>query len=417
MPAPTTAVPGRGRTVTALFGGVGLSTAAYLAMITIAPLVAEDLLGSARWSGVPSTVAILGGAIGTTLLARLMARRGRFTGLIAGYLVGAAAAGVAALATMGGSTPLFLAAMSCIGVGAGAHRLARYASADLFPVERRAASISWMVWGGTIGSVAGPTLLEPSRALAAGLGMAGAAGPFLLGMTAIGGAALLLAGVGDRRLLCGVTERTTATHEAARELLRIPRVRLALVAMVVGQIVMVLIMTMTPIHVRSTGHGLTSIGLVISAHTFGMYALSPVSGMLSDRAGRIPILLIGSCLLMASGVLAASAGASQNQLVLALFLLGLGWNFGFVAGSALLTDDAPLAMRIQLQGVADSVVWGSGALASLSSGLLLAGWGYPTLSLAGATLAAVPMLAIVGYTIANREVPRSLRPETSARSE
>jgi MFS family permease len=371
-------------------------------MITIAPLVAEDLLGSPRWSGVPSTAAIVGGAIGTTLLAGIMARRGRYDGLLAGYVIAAVSSALAGAAVMVGSLPLFITALFFVGAGAGANRLARYASADLYPPERRAASISWMVWGATIGSIAGPTLLEPSRALATGLALAGEAGPFILGTSAIVLSAVVLLAVGSRPLLSQVKEQPSPAHRTARELVRIPRIRLALLAMVVGQIVMVLIMTMTPIHIRGAGHGLAAIGLVISAHTFGMYALSPVTGMLCDRVGRIPVMLAGDVMLIVSGLTAAAAGSSQGLLIVALFLLGLGWNFGFVAGSALLTDDAPVAIRIQLQGVADSVIWGSGGVASLASGVLVAGWGYPTLSLAGAALALVPVVAIGRYAIARQ---------------
>lgn len=387
----------RTRTVAALFGGVGLSTAGYIAMITMAPLVAEDLLGSPRWSGIPSTIGIIGGAIGTTVLAGIMSQRGRYVGLLMGYGVAAAASAAATVAVLLGSVPLFIVALFFVGAGAGANRLARYASADLYPPERRASSISWMVWGGTIGSVGGPTLLEPARALAASLSLTGEAGPYIMGTVAVMVSAILLLGFGSRELLSTIAERRQSAHRTARDLFRIPRVRLALIAMVVGQIVMVLIMTMTPIHIRSAGHGLASIGIVISAHTFGMYALSPVTGMLCDRVGQIPMILAGTGLLVTSGLLAAGAGTSQPLLILALFLLGLGWNFGFVAGSALLTDNAPSDIRIQLQGVADSVIWGSGAVASLSSGVLVAGWGYPTLSLAGAALSVLPVLAIWLY--------------------
>ncbi len=381
----------------ALFAGVGLSTAGLVAMITMAPLVAEDLLGSPRWSGVPYTVLIIGGAIGTTVLAGVMAQHGRYVGLLIGYCVAAVASAAATAAMLLGSMPLFVIALFFIGAGTGATRLARYASADLYPPERRASSISWMVWGATIGSVGGPTLLEPSRTLAASLSLAGEAGPYIMGTVTVAIAAGLLLALGNRPLLSRVTERRQSPHRTAQDLFRIPRVRLALVAMIVGQIVMVLIMTMTPIHIRREGHGLAAIGLVISAHTLGMYALSPLTGMLCDRAGRIPVIVAGTALLSISGLLAAGAGASQPLLMLALFLLGLGWNFGFVAGSALLTDEAPSDTRIQLQGVADSVIWGSGAVASLSSGVLVAGWGYPTLSLAGAVLSVLPMVAIWRY--------------------
>lgn len=381
----------------ALFAGVGLSTAAYIAMITMAPLVAEDLLGSSTWSGLPSTVAIIGGAVGTTVLSGVMARRGRFDGLLIGYGMAAVASAGALAAVVWASLPLFALSMFFVGAGAGANRLARYASADLYPAERRASAISWMVWGGTLGSVGGPALLEPSRALAVGVGMTGGVGPYAVGTATLLLSAMVLGVFGNRPLLSAVTERRQSPGRMVGTLFRIPRVRLAIMAMVVGQLVMVLIMTMTPIHIRHEGHGLASIGMVISAHTFGMYALSPVTGLLCDRLGRIPVIMAGMALLSISGVLAAVAGSSQPLLILALFVLGLGWNFGFVAGSALLTDDSPIDIRIQLQGVADSVIWGSGAVASLASGVLVAGWGYATLSMIGAAVSILPALAVIRY--------------------
>lgn len=384
-------------TVTALFTGVGLSTAAYIAMITMAPLVAEDLLGSSRWSGLPSTVAIIGGALGTTVLARVMAHRGRFDGLLLGYAIAAIASVGAGVAVLWSSLSLFAISMFFVGAGAGANRLARYASADLYAADRRASAISWMVWGGTLGSVGGPALLEPSRAAAIRSGFEGGAGPYAMGTVALCLSAAALGLLGSRPLLSAVTERRQSARRMVGELFRIPRVRLAIMAMVVGQLVMVLIMTMTPIHIRHEGHGLASIGIVISAHTFGMYALSPVTGIMCDRMGRIPVIMAGMALLSISGLLAAGAGSSQPLLILALFVLGLGWNFGFVAGSALLTDDAPIDIRIQLQGVADSVIWGSGAVASLASGVLVAGWGYETLSLIGAMVSILPAVAVLRH--------------------
>ena len=158
---------------------------------------------------------------------------------------------------------------------------------------------------------------------------------------------------------------------------------------------MVLLMTMTPVHIRSAGDGLGSIGLVIGAHAFGMYALSPVTGLLSDRLGRVPVILAGVGILIGSAVLAAGTpGHETMRLTVALFLLGLGWNFGFVAGSALLTDSVPEEDRIRAQGFADSITWTTGAAASLGSGVLLASGGFPLLSFVGVAFAITPVVWI-----------------------
>ncbi len=162
-----------------------------------------------------------------------------------------------------------------------------------------------------------------------------------------------------------------------------------------GQIVMVLIMTMTPVHVHDTGHSLATVGFVISAHTLGMYALSPLSARLVDRLGAIPVMLGGFGLLLIAAVLAAIARDTEIPvLTLGLFLLGYGWNLGLVAGSSLLAVGADLAQRIRLQGLTDVVVWTASAVAGVSSGLLLDIAGYAALSLVAGALLAIPALAI-----------------------
>jgi MFS family permease len=216
-------------------------------------------------------------------------------------------------------------------------------------------------------------------------------GPFLLAAVTFGAAWLVLALGLPRVAPPGSTARPeTSTGGAAWT----PDALLALVALVAGQVVMVLVMTMTPIHIRSGGEGLASIGIVIASHTFGMYALSPISGWLTDRFGRLPMLLASVVLLAGSSLLAAAARVGTPWLAVALFLLGLGWNFSFVAGSALLTESVPEAWRVHLQGYADSAVWLAAALAGGASGLLLESIGYASLGRLAAGLALVPLLAL-----------------------
>ncbi|HDH25585.1 MAG TPA: MFS transporter, partial [Actinobacteria bacterium] len=278
-------------------------------------------------------------------------------------------------------------------------RLARYAAAEVVSPERRGSAIALVVWAGTVGSVIGPSLLEPAQRFGIAVGVTGLAGPYL--GTAI---AFALAGI-----LIAVLLRPDPLEFAAEEqakadsvpmrvsaLLRIPKFRFAIVALVAGQVVMVLIMTMTPIYIRSAGQSLGIVGLVISAHTLGMFALSPITGWLADRLGRIQVVLGGDALLLIAGVLAAfAAGSDRVLLVGSLFLLGLGWNFGFVAGSALVIEDVAPGARLRAQGVADAFVWMSGAVATVASGFLLAAGGYAALSLVGAALALVPPLVLV----------------------
>jgi MFS family permease len=161
-----------------------------------------------------------------------------------------------------------------------------------------------------------------------------------------------------------------------------------------SQVVMSLIMTMTPVHMRHGGEGLDVVGMVFAAHTFGMFAMSPVAGLLSDRLGRVPVVVAASLILIASELVAASAGTSSPRLAVALFLLGLGWCCSLVSASALVTESVSAARRVRVQGVTDSLVWGSAALAGLSSGLLLFAVGYQTLSAIGVALALARLLFV-----------------------
>ena len=388
----------RRSTMIGLFVSAGLSSSGYIAAIIIAPLVAEDMLGSPKWSGLPFAMGVIGMAFGATNLSNFMVLHGRRAGLLLGYGVVMAAAAIAALATSVGAFWLFTLGMFAIGVGHSANRLTRYAAADLYPPKERALAISWIIWAGTIGSVLGPALLEPMRNLAARIGIVDSAGPFFVTIAGAASAALVLRAMMPRLPAHTATldaSDAPSTRKSVIEILALPNVQIALVALAISQGVMVLLMTMTPVYIRTASNNFGAIGLVIAAHAFGMYALSPLTGYLADRLGRIPIILTGVALLIISTYLAANAeGLETTRLTVALFILGLGWNFGFVAGSALLTDSVQDSDRIRLQGLADSLVWTTAAGAGLSSGVLLATWNFSVLSLVGTVFSLLPILII-----------------------
>jgi MFS family permease len=386
----------RRRAFAALFTGVAVSTTGFLASNTVNGLVAEDLTGTTAWSGVPAAASVLGTAAGATALAALVRRSGPRTGLTLGYALATVATVTASIAIGSRQFVLFVAAMFIFGVGFGANRLARYIAADLYPPALRGTMIGWIVWAATIGAVAGPALLAPSRTAAVLIGVDGLIGPYLA--CAIACALSTAAMLSAPRAMD--TPRRTAELTAAMPLgtlLADPGVRLALAAMVSGQFVMVLLMTMTPLHIRHEGHGLGAIGLVISAHTLGMYALSPLTGRIGDRLGRVPLIAAGIGTLIVSGIVGSIAGGSYGWLLVALLLLGLGWNLGFVGGSALLTDRVAPAERVRLQGFGDALVWGGGAIASVGSGWLLEHAGFAILSAVGALLALSPVPALLRY--------------------
>jgi len=387
----------RTRTVRTLLASVALGSTGHIAAVTVATVVAADLTETSAWSGLPGAIVVLGAAAGSTLLSRVMARRGRRVGLTTGYVISVIGAVIAAIGVILRSFPLFLAGSMLIGFGNSANQLSRYAAADMYDPSRRASALGIVVWGATVGAVLGPNLVAPAGSLAVAVGLPALAGAYLIPILLVGPAALLtfvrlrpdpyeLADTSD------TDEGELAPGTTSLEwLFRRPHVPVAMVALIVGQVVMTLVMTMTPLHMSQHGHDLGAIGVVISAHVLGMYALSPVSGRLTDRFGSLPVIMSGLATIAASAVLAALAPPEGGVLLLlALFLLGFGWSLGYVAGSALLTTGLSLPERTRLQGLTDALIWSSAAVASLASGLVVATAGYTALGLLGAALIVFP---------------------------
>jgi MFS family permease len=387
----------RRRTVGTLVAGVALGSTGHIAAVTVATIAARDLSDMSALAGLPGASVVLGAAVGATTLAALMARRGRRTGLAAGYLIGVAGAFLAATAIVVRSMPLLLFGTLLIGFGNASNQQSRYAAADLYPAARRASAIGIVVWGATVGAVVGPNLVPIAGDLAERIGLPTLAGPYLVPVVFVGLAAALSFAflrpdpfeLADPSSI--VVEGDTAAAPLA-DIMRRPTVVAAIVALLAGQFVMVLIMTMTPLHMTDHGHGLGSVGLVISAHTFGMFALSPLSGRLTDRFGCPRVILAGTVILAGSALLSAAAPPDDERLLLvALFLLGWGWNLGFVAGSTMLTGAVNRTERTRIQGLSDALIWTTAAVASLGSGVLVAAAGFTSLGIIGTALVAVPV--------------------------
>ncbi|MBF8289281.1 MAG: transporter [Chloroflexi bacterium] len=385
-----------------LVAGVALGSTGHIAAVTVATIAAQQLAGTPAIAGLPGAAVVLGAAVGSVVLSRIMARTGRRrTGLAAGYLTGVVGALGATLAVIGGSFPLLLAGTFLIGFGNSSNQLSRYAAADMYPGSRRASAIGTVVWGATVGAVVGPNLVEPAGKIAEAMGLPQLAGPYLVPVLFVGLAAFLSIALlrPDPFELADDSSKRTADMPDSGPLLEIlgrPSVIAALVALVIGQFVMTLIMTMTPLHMDMNHHTLTDIGLVLSGHTFGMFALSPISGRLTDRFGSPAVIFVGSAVLITSGVMSAVAPPDGGvALFVALFLLGWGWNLGFVAGSALLTTSLSIVERTRIQGMADALIWGTAALASIGSGVILTVAGFTTLGLLGAALVLLPVSVLV----------------------
>jgi len=385
---------------------VALGSTAYIAAFTTAAVAAREITGSAQLSGLPSAFGTLGTAVGIGLLSALMGRRGRRPGLLTGFALAVVGGATSVAAIVAGSFALLVVGAIAIGFGNAALQLSRYAASDLVPEARRASAVGLVVWGSTVGAVLGPNLVQPAGNVAESLGRSPLEGG--MAVAAVGFALTLLVTL----LFIRATPRASADGSepgitadgllpdppqplSRRALVASARVRIAIMAMVSGQIVMVLVMTMAPVHVHEMGHDLATVGFVISAHTLGMFALSPISGRLVTRFGPIRAIYAGFGVLVLAAVLAAIARETDIPvLAMGLFLLGYGWNLAFVAGSSLLTSGASLAERIRLQGTVDIGVWVASGIASISSGFLLSQFGYGVLSMTAGALLLLPAIAI-----------------------
>lgn len=394
------------RTLRVLLVSQTLAGAGLAAGITVGALLAKDMLGSTGSSGLPAALFTLGSAAAAMAVGRLSQRFGRRPGLAAGYAVGALGGAGVVLAAAVDSVPLLFGSLILYGSGTATNLQARYAGADLAPEERRGRSVSTVLVATTVGAILGPNLVEPTGHLAAAAGITKLAGPFMLATAAYALAAMAVLALLRPDPL--IVARRLAAHEAdAHPSPEDPpadraALRLAASAMVVTQLVMVAVMTMTPVHMRDHGQSLAMAGFVISVHIAGMYLPSLFSGALVDRFGRRRVLVAGALTLLCAGALAGAAPADSVALLsVALGLLGLGWNLGLVAGTAMVTDALPVATRARSQGSVDLTVSLAGASGGMSSGFVVAAAGYTALSFAGGLLA----LALVPVLFATRGRP------------
>ncbi|WP_236567762.1 MULTISPECIES: MFS transporter [unclassified Nocardiopsis] len=379
-------------------GGVGMG-----AMLAVGALIALELTGSDAWTGAATTMITLGAAVFALPLATLAARHGRRPGLAAGWLLGALGGGTVIAATLLGVFTLFLAGMVLIGAGTATNLQARHAAADLASDRNRGRDLSLVVWSTTVGAVLGPNLIGPTGGVAALLGLPALLGPVLLTTAGFVLGALVTFALlrPDPLLVAAAEQRGRGVPDAARlsapATLRVvaasPGALLAVVGIVASHTVMVAVMTMTPVHMSHHGAALTVIGLTISLHIAGMYALSPVVGWLTDRLGRVPVLLGGQVILLCAAGVAGTAGHDGTQVTVGLVLLGLGWSFGLVSGTALLAESLPAGVRPRAQGVSDLVMNLGGAAAGALSGLVLAQAGFGGLNVFAA-LFTVPVFVL-----------------------
>lgn len=368
-------------------------------MSTISAIVGADLSGLPALAGAPSATLQLGTALASVAIGNAMARMGRRKAMARGLILAVLGSLLALGAILLGTFIAYLVGLLLVGAGQAATQLGRFAAAEVHPPDRRGQAIANVVLGGTVGSILGPLLVAPAGRAALTLGVEELTGPFMVACFLLIVATIniyanlrpdpkeigreISARYPQEKLLAGARIR------GFRELLGIQGVRVAISSMVIGQVVMVMLMGITSLHMKHHDHTLTHISFVTSSHTFGMFAFSVISGRLVDAWGRSKVILTGCMLTLASCII-APLSLDLFPLSSALFLLGLGWNFCYVGGSTLLADHLVPGERGHIQGINDLMIGLSTAAASLISGLIFSEQGYLMVSIVGFLLMLLP---------------------------
>lgn len=400
---------------TQIIGGIGVTIG-----VAVGVLLAARIAGTAV-AGLTQSAAVVGAALLAIPITRIMNGYGRRPGLVVAYLVGAVGAVLVVLAAVTRTVPLLFLGYMLFGGGTAANLQARYAAVDLAEPARRGRQLALIVWATTIGAVAAPNFAALADAVTGGWGLPPLTGPFAFSAVAFVLAAgalfallrpdplltarrLSVAGPGmspDPVAEPGTSPRPVARRgagiRAAWQAVRDrPAARLGVAAVAAGHAVMAAVMAMTPVRL-SESHGdadvVRVVGIVLSLHIAGMYALAPLVGWLADRLGRRAVILGGVGLLLAACAVAGTAGHHTPQLSVGLVLLGLGWSGTMVGGSTLLSESVPAAVRPSVQGLSDLTMGLAGASATAVSGFVMRAAGYPVLTLLAA-IVVVPLVAL-----------------------
>lgn len=390
-----------------ILGGLGTGAA-----LSVGALAANALAGPS-WSGMAATMSTLGAALLAIPLARLADRRGRRISLTTAALIAAAGVALGVVGMALSAVALLFLGLAGAGAATAAALQSRFAATDLAEPSTRGRDLSLVVWSTTVGAVIGPNLAEPGETVGRALGLPPFSGVFVFAVAAQLLAALAYAlflrpdpltvskqlrldvpSVGGSA--AGDPSGHVGSGDGQGDL---SLVRLAILATALSHATMVALMAMTPVHLMHGGASLSVVGLTLSLHIAGMFGLSPVFGILSDRLGRIPTILLGQAMLVFAALVTSLGSHDQRLVVTGLILLGLGWSASTVAGSALLNDAAPVPNRVRLQGRSDLAMNLAGALGGAVSGPVLAFVGYTGLAW-GLLLPIVVVVAGSGWGLA-----------------
>jgi MFS family permease len=389
------------RNTALLSAAVAFQTAMLQLAVAVGSLTLVLVIDVEGLLGLGPAIVLAAGALAAIPAGRSMDRFGRVPVLAAGFGAGAAGCGLAALGSALGSAPTVLAGLVAVGAGQGVLQLVRTAAADMYPPERRARGIGFVLFGAVFGAILGPAVFGP---LLAGRDLDGdALAPLWLaaGVFGLVGLALVASVRPDPKkiatLLRHETTETPASATPIRTLLSRPGVVPALLAAQASVGVMVGVMTLTgAVVVDHLHHADHHVFGIIGVHVIGMYALVIVVGELVDRIGRTRSLA-GGLLLMGLSVSGLLWAESLAATAAALFGLGLGWNLSYVAATAELADRTEPWERGRLLGLNDLLSGGTGAGLTLLGGLVLTTLGLAALAVGATILVIVPALWILRH--------------------
>lgn len=396
----------RHRIAAVLFVAQSFFSASTIAAFTLSPIIAATLSGQDGAAGVPNTVTLVGRMAFAYPMGFLMDRIGRRLALTSGYGISVVGALISFWAVVNNSYPAFLLGALLLGMARSAGDLSRYVAAEVYPLAQRAKVIGILIFAGTIGSISGPQLVPLSEVWVTRYGFAASAGPFAVAAVAmLLGSLTVFLFLRPDPLLIGrqvarqeaeqspdSRENATGPQRTLREIFAAPLVQLAVLSMLIGYFVMAFLMVITPLHMNHHDHNTVAISNVIFWHTLGMFGLSWLTGWLIDRFGRITMIVAGAGVLIAACI-TAPLSTQVPVLSLSLFLLGLGWNFCYVAGSSLLSDALSARERARAQGASEVLVSFGAGMASLSVGAVFAQGDYLLVSAIGLAFTLTLLLA------------------------
>ena len=434
--------------VSNVLGGVGVASG-----VAVGGLLAEQV-GSTEVAGLAQAASVLGAAVAAIPLASLATRWGRRWSLTIGYLIALLGAFLILAAAVADSLLMLLLGLGTFGVAQAANLQSRYAAADGATLGNRATSMSVVIWATTIGSVAGPNLSAAGADLGPSFNVPALAGPYLFSVLAFAAAATVIGvlfrpvarpaeprvaaaepnvpdpagsgpaeagtseagSVGPEHVEVGgptdpaVSPRAVGALAALRWAARHPVARFAVVLIAVAHATMVMVMVMTPLHMQHHGMGLELVGIVISLHVLGMYALSPVFGWLADKFGGVRVAISGIGILALAivlGIVAASTGGGPRITAVALVVLGLGWSASLISASTLLAGVGSDRVRIPLQGATDAGMNYAGAAVAALAGPILAAGGFRAVNGVAALLLVPAVLLAMSALRANAHGERT----------